>query len=951
MEGPVVSASTGVMNSLLAKLSALVEGQYGLLEGTKCDITFLRNELSSMTALLEKLATAEKLDTQVKVWRDNIRELSYDIEDCIDIFMHKLNRGDPQAGFAKNIIDQIKKLWSRYQIANQIQELKARVIEESERWLRYKCDESIAVAGKIEIDPRLPALYVEAEKLVGINGPIQVIEWLMKDDSTQQLKVVSIVGFGGLGKTTLANQVYNKIKGQFDCTAFVPVSRSPVIKKILRDLLAELGSKTSASDDERQLINELREYLQDKRYLIIVDDIWSTTAWEFVKSALPENNLHSRIITTTRHSDVAKSCCSSYEGYIHNIQPLSDQDSTMLFYKRVFQSQRPCPPHLEEVSLAIIQKCHGLPLAINTVASLLANKSEAIDQWEQVRDSMVSGLNSLVRDILLLSYYDLPYHLKSCFLYLSIFPEDCKIKRDKLIWRWIAEGFIPDVMGQTLDQTGDNYFNDLINRSLIQPIDIAYDGMARACRIHDMVLDLIISLCTEQNFVTIVDGQVYKCSTNKIRRLSLLSGFLENDVLQNIMNKCAHVRSLIRFRVVDKEAPHLPIFHSLRVLVLRCTCDLGNQHIKYIGSSLQLKYLEIGCPSITELPNRIGDLQYLQTLDIHGSKIRKLPPTIGNLKNLVRLLVDFHLELPDEIGDLQALHMLSHAYSYDSLKFWEQLRRLTNLRVLLIRLHDSNELDYHGNGKYQQALESSLTVLGKCGLQSLEIDSNDYSTNKLMDLLCYNAPFLRKLCNQSYISRLPHGMQSLVNLAHLDIRITRIKHEDLCILGAIPTLLYAMLTSLEAPTERLSIGRQQFYNLREFIFRSYGEGGLRMVTEQEAMPKVRSLHLSFRAKETESKIGFEFRFVHLTNLEHLRATIDCYMATRSRVEAAEAAIRNTASIHPGHPALQIERCREYKTVEDENAKEMRLQDDIIYKEVVRQEHARKRKCCEDLLPY
>lgn len=266
MEGPVVSASTGVMNSLLAKLSALVEGQYGILEGMKCDITFLRNELSSMTALLEKLATAEKLDTQVKVWRDNIRELSYDIEDCIDIFMHKLNRGDPQAGFAKNIIDQIKKLWSRYQIANQIQELKARAIEESERWLRYKCDESIAVAGKIEIDPRLPALYVEAEKLVGINGPIQkVIEWLMKDDSSQKLKVVSIVGFGGLGKTTLANQVYNKIKGQFDCAAFVPVSRSTVMKKILRDLLAELGSKTSASGDERQLINELREYLQDKR--------------------------------------------------------------------------------------------------------------------------------------------------------------------------------------------------------------------------------------------------------------------------------------------------------------------------------------------------------------------------------------------------------------------------------------------------------------------------------------------------------------------------------------------------------------------------------------------------------------------------------------------------------------------------------------------------------------
>jgi hypothetical protein len=106
---------------------------------------------------------------------------------------------------------------------------------------------------------------------------------------------------------------------------------------------------------------------------------------------------------------------------------------------------------------------------------------------------------------------------------------------------------------------------------------------------------------------------VFKCSANKIRRLSLLSSFLENDVLQEIMNKCSQVRSLIRFHVAHKEAPHLPIFHSLRVLVLRCTCaNLGfsNHHIKSIGSSLQLKYLEIGCPSITELPENIGGLQY-----------------------------------------------------------------------------------------------------------------------------------------------------------------------------------------------------------------------------------------------------------------------------------------------------------------------------------------------------
>lgn len=235
-----------------------------------------------MNALLQKLAAAEKLDVQVQVWRDNIRELSYDIEDCIDMFMltqKKLNHGDTdtdtgiKAGnsFVKKIIGKVKKLWSGFQMANQIHELKARVVEESERRLRYKYDESISVAGKVEIDPRLPALYVEAEKLVGIDGPMQnLMDWLMKDGSTQQqLRMVSIVGFGGLGKTTLANQVYCKIKSRFDCTAFVPVSRSPIIKKILRDLLTELGSSKSHSssddDDERQLINEVRAYLQDKR--------------------------------------------------------------------------------------------------------------------------------------------------------------------------------------------------------------------------------------------------------------------------------------------------------------------------------------------------------------------------------------------------------------------------------------------------------------------------------------------------------------------------------------------------------------------------------------------------------------------------------------------------------------------------------------------------------------
>lgn len=221
-----------------------------------------------MDALLVKLASMEdKLDLQVKAWRNQVRELSYDIEDNIDLFMHKLCRVDAKASFVQKTTCKIRNVMMRRQIIKKIHQLKARVKEESDRRLRYNFDQYDAHVGIIEIDLRLPVLYVEATRLVGIDGPMEtVIDLLMtENNSAQQPNVVSIVGFGGLGKTTLANQVYHKLKGQFDCTAFVPVSRNPNTKKILFDMLNEIGIR-AIPDNERQIINTLREYLQNRRY-------------------------------------------------------------------------------------------------------------------------------------------------------------------------------------------------------------------------------------------------------------------------------------------------------------------------------------------------------------------------------------------------------------------------------------------------------------------------------------------------------------------------------------------------------------------------------------------------------------------------------------------------------------------------------------------------------------
>ncbi|CAL4898485.1 unnamed protein product [Urochloa decumbens] len=912
MAASVVSASTGVISTLLPKLSRLIEGEYKLQKGVKRKIKFLKDELTSMQTLLGKLSDKEEtLDVQAKDWRNKVCELSYDIEDCIDLLTHKISQGiGAEVNFVKKTASKIKNIWSRHKIDSLIEELNARAQKVSDCHLRYKFDDPATNFSQVvQIDPRLPA-----QRLVGIDGPREeIIDWLNKDDYAQQLKVVSIVGFGGLGKTTLAKQVYQKIKGQFHCSCFVPVSRNPNIAKILADMLKELKNQQSCldpSDDVRQLIDKLRAFLTHKRYFIIVDDIWSTQAWELVKSALPENNLNSRIITTTRIVSVAESCCSSLAGHVHNIQPLRDQQSQQLFFKRVFGNTSSCPPHLEEISHGILQKCHGLPLAIITIASLLTGKSNK-DRWEQVYKSISSAFSYPgMRDILLLSYYDLPHHLKTCLLYLSMFPEDYMIKREELIWRWIAEGFIAEVKGQTVDQVAENYFNELVNRSLIQPVGIMYDGRADGCRVHDMVLELIVLLSAEGNFASIVEKQSYNGGGHMIRRLSVQSEHVGDEVMQEIMDKWSQIRSISFYGLQEQGIPHLKELYSLRVLDFDYSSHIGNQHVKYIGSFFQLTFLRINCREVTELPEGIGDLRYLQTLDIQRSGIEKLPPSIGRLQKLVRLFVSYSVELPDEIEDLQALQELPITYYNSSIKFVETLRRLTKLKTLGLDMPHRQELGCD-TGRYEEAFKSSLAAMGKHGLQSLNISKSNILEEELMDILCCTIPCLRELVIEGTgITRLSKQMVSLVNVTYLRLFMERIKQEDLCILGGIPALLSFNLSVAHAPDERLTIRSQQFRCLKEFRFSSTHApvGGLEMLFLQEAMPKLRRLYLDleFGAQKTESMMGFEFSIEHLASLEHISIRMWHNDVTRSRVEAAEAAIRNAISIQPGWSTLVLE---------------------------------------------
>jgi len=392
MERFLVSAATGAMTSLLGKLGTMLTDEYKLLKDVRGDIKFLKDELEAMQAFLLTMADVEEPDHQARLRADAVRELSYDIEDKIDKFMVLVNHesSSKSESFKELFNKSMKKITNintRLKIAKDIKDIRSQVKEVADRYARYKIDES-SMPKNVKVDPRLCAVYKDTSELVGIDTPRDELLKLLTDEDgefTNQLKVVSIVGTGGLGKTTLARQVYNKVGGNFDCKAFVSISRRPDMSKILGSILSQLqpqdqghaGTNLKKEDhagtgDPQLLYEHIRKFLEDKRYLIVVDDLWNVQTWRNLECAFVKSGHGSRVISTTRNNDVAKSCCSSDLNLVYNIKPLSNSDSANLFFKRIFGCEEKCPSNLKEASKAILKKCGGLPLAINAISSLLA---------------------------------------------------------------------------------------------------------------------------------------------------------------------------------------------------------------------------------------------------------------------------------------------------------------------------------------------------------------------------------------------------------------------------------------------------------------------------------------------------------------------------------------------------------------------------------------------------
>ncbi|KAG2602995.1 disease resistance protein RGA5-like isoform X2 [Panicum virgatum] len=875
----VVSASHGVLGPILGKLTSLLADECVRLKGVRREIRSLRSELMSMHAAVQKYAMLQHPDVQGKVWISLVRELAYDTEDVIDKFVHHLGNGSHHHGgfkeYFRKIARQLKTLGSRHGIASQIDELKARVKEVKEQKSSYKLDD---IAGstceRSVVDPRLSALFVEEEHLVGIDGPRDdLVNWMVEDkgSSTKNLKVLSIVGFGGLGKTTLAKEVCSKIQGHFHCQAFVSISQKPNVKNIIKDVISQVPCKKEFKEDidtwdEKKFIVKLRELLQDKRYLITIDDIWSIPARDSIKYAFPENNLSSRIIATTRIVDVARSCCPRGDiDRIYEMEALSDLHSKRLFFKRIFGSEDCCPDVLKQVSNKILKKCGGLPLALISISSLLANRPKIKDEWERVSRSIGSALEknpSLegMNSILSLSYKNLPPNLKTCLLYLSIFPEDTVIDRECLVRRWIAEGFICEERGHSKQEVAENHFYELINKSMVQPVEVGYDGKARACRVHDMMLELIISKSIEDNFITFVGhGQTDVANRHGlIRRLSI--HHIDQELASVLANEdLSHVRSLtVTASACIKYLPSLVGFEALRVLDFQGCQNMQEYDMNGIDKLFQLKYLSLRDTDMSKLPSGIARLYGLETLDLRNTHIEELPPEIVQLIKLRHLLIARYIsmysdehswieattKIPDGIGNMRNLRVISgFNVIKSSLGAVEELGNLTTLQELHIQLDGRGSQEYK---KHEEMLLSSLCKLGRCKLPSLWIYSSDSTPLQFLDSWSPLPSSLQRFqMNTDYFfPEMPKWITpKLTSLAYLDINLVEIMEEDLSIFGEMRALLSLVLTFNGAQNERIIVRGHAFPCLKEFCL-FCGNSGTRptyVKFEEGAMPKLEKL--------------------------------------------------------------------------------------------------------------
>jgi disease resistance protein RPM1 len=756
-------------------------------------------ELELLRAFLRFADSRCGTDDLAVAWINQVRNAAFELEDVVDEYSYLSGRG---------FIRSCANLGAWFALSRRLRKARDRLRELSGAKAQYGilpaissagAERSSAVGGSATFISRKvadTAHFLGKEDIVGFAAQRSLLmEWLTEDMEPRRA-LVAVWGMGGVGKTTLVTNVFREVAASFhfDCAAWVSVSknftREDLLKRVLKELQRDVSAGVPKDVEEtsyRSLVEVLQGILSKKRYLVLLDDVWDAAAWYEIRSAFVDDGTRSRIIITTRSQDVANLAKSTRTILL---KPLPEKEAWCLFCNTTFRedADRECPQHLEHWALRILNKCSGLPLAIVSVGNVLALKEKSEFAWKSVHDSLVwdestdHGIGQ-VSSILNLSIDDLPYHLKRCFLYCSIYPEDFFVKRKILIRKWIAEGFVEEKNHATMEDVADDYLNQLVQRSLLQVVMKNEFGRAKRFQIHDLIRELILSRSAKEGHFVFSKCTATFESNSNFRHL-IIDRCRSSDIPAP---KMASLRSLHGFKT-DLDASLLSSFRLLTVL------DLWYVPINKLPSAVtnlfNLCYLGIRSTLIKELPHELGRLHKLQTLDAKWSMVQRLPSNITKLKSLRHLILfrryaaDFRflypgkaVVLPDGMRNLTCLQTLKYIEANE-----ETVRSLGSLKQMrsleLCGVHEGNLIH----------LPSSISKMSY--LQCLGIVSRDADVQ--LDLESFSPPPVKlqkfTLAGRLVGNKLPSWFRHLSGLMQLKLHSSKLKEDSIGLLSALPRL-------------------------------------------------------------------------------------------------------------------------------------------------------------------
>ncbi|XP_059276760.1 putative late blight resistance protein homolog R1B-16 [Lycium ferocissimum] len=651
-------------------------------------------KLESLRAIMEKNCQITGHLEALTCLEAEIIELACSTEDLVDSESRK-------SFLEKNEITRKIDFWElRFKLKQALGHIDSAI----NKWMAVRQDSEVLRPKKLILSEP------DENMMVGHENEFEMMQDQLARGASE-LDVVSIVGMGGIGKTTLANKIYNDpfIMSRFDIRAKAIISQEYCARNVLLCLLSCISGKIDEfheQQDDGELADRLQKLLKGRRYLVVIDDIWTKGAWDDIKLCFPDCNYGSRILLTTRDMELAEYASSGKPPY--RMRLMNNDESCSLLCEKVF-AKGFCPPEFEQLGKQIALKCRGLPLAIVVIAGLLSKIGKTLNEWKSVAEnvsSMVStDLDAHCLRVLALSYHNLPHHLKACFLYFAIFPEDEFIFVDKLMELWVVEGFLKVEATESITEVAEKCLKDLIDRSLVFVHYLSFDGKIKSCGIHDVTREFCMKEARNMNFLNDNGGgndQTTSCAqsmhiSSKSRgRISIQHG---KELARCRNNEARSIFLFYRYRGFEPELLRFKLVRVLDLALLRCftfpSWILDLIHLRYLALTLspgEQSYLGDDISSSLDIPLSIASLHYLQTFILKVSHHEAsqypftLPSSILTMPQLSHLCLDWnYLRYHEPAEKSLLLKNLQSLSGWNPLFCtWSVFRLLPNLKKLQI---------------------------------------------------------------------------------------------------------------------------------------------------------------------------------------------------------------------------------------------------------------------------